>query len=100
MAEAMHDAVRQDVDLCCRIGGDEFAVVAFALPDEAEAMAARIFEAMDGRISIGLARLEPEDSDETLLQRADRALYASKNAGRGRITNAERDPTEAGAARD
>lgn len=100
MAAAMHDAVRGDVDLCCRIGGDEFAIVAFADPDQAERMAERAIEAMDGKISAGLASLLREDTDATLFRRADRALYASKNAGRGRLTRAEdRQPEETDAAR-
>lgn len=34
--------------------------------------------------SAGLACVEPEDTLETALRRADRALYAAKDAGRDR----------------
>lgn len=89
MALAMTDAVREDVDLCCRVGGDEFSIIAFADTATTEGMATRVLEAMDGQISIGLASLHPDESGDSLVKRADSALYASKNAGRGRITNAE-----------
>ncbi|KQN37494.1 hypothetical protein ASG37_10650 [Sphingomonas sp. Leaf407] len=83
--EAAHDFV-------CRLGGDEFLVVATA--DDAEAVAERLRERA-GRpvadlppwsVSVGLARIEP--GDVTLadaMQRADRAMYRAKDAGRGRI---------------
>jgi diguanylate cyclase (GGDEF)-like protein len=89
MAVAMADAVREDVDLCCRVGGDEFSIIAFADQATAEGIAERVLEAMAGQLSVGVATLRPEDTPDDLVKRADRALYASKNSGRGRITNAE-----------
>lgn len=89
MALAMADAVREDVDLCCRVGGDEFSIIAFADAATAEGIASRVLDAMAGQLSIGLACLHPDESGDSVVKRADRALYASKNAGRGRVTNAE-----------
>ncbi|MGN6581980.1 MAG: diguanylate cyclase domain-containing protein [Bordetella sp.] len=86
-------------DLAVRLGGDEFVVVQRAVRDarlEAARLAERILEALlrpfliDGLAlnigtSIGIA-LAPEDGDNAhdLLRHADAALYAAKNAGRGR----------------
>jgi diguanylate cyclase (GGDEF)-like protein len=99
MALAMADAVREDVDLCCRVGGDEFSVIAFADIHTAEGMARRVLEAMEGQLSIGVAQLHGDETGDDVVKRADRALYAAKNAGRGRITNAEHTgDSRAGAA--
>jgi diguanylate cyclase (GGDEF)-like protein len=85
-------------DVCCRYGGDEFIVL---LPDanasEAENVAERIRKELEASIfnlgmhhlkmtlSVGIASLQPEDNLESLLERADKALYEAKNAGRNRI---------------
>lgn len=83
-------------DLAGRLGGEEFAML---LPEaglaEAQAVAERLRQGAqalqvseEGRpvpikVSIGIACLEPGDTGpDTLLARADRALYAAKNAGR------------------
>lgn len=84
-----------------RIGGEEFLAVmpgcglpqACALVDAARATLARqvLRRAADGaslgRISFsaGVACARPEDTDETLIDRADAALYAAKRAGRDRV---------------
>ncbi len=36
-------------------------------------------------VSIGVARARPEDRPESLVARADAALYAAKRAGRDRV---------------
>ena len=92
MALAMADAVREDVDICCRVGGDEFSIIAFTDGAGAEAIAGRVLEGMAGQLSIGVATLHPDDDGDSLVKRADRALYASKEGGRGRVTNAENQP--------
>lgn len=83
-------------DLLARYGGEEFLVLmpatevdaAHALADRLrDAMAAEIFTAPDGTrfqvtCSVGLAQWYPGDDADRLIDRADRALYAAKQAGR------------------
>jgi diguanylate cyclase (GGDEF)-like protein len=86
-----------------RYGGDELVVV---LPDtelhEALGVAENLRSAvncrplsMDGvvleaSLSIGVAQLQPGETAEQLLERADAALYASKAAGRDRVSGSTR----------
>ncbi len=89
-------------DLVARLGGEEFFV---AMPDTDAAAAAQIAEriraaveqplfridrgarALQVTVSIGVSLADPGISDvDTLLKRADEALYASKHAGRNRVT--------------
>jgi two-component system cell cycle response regulator len=100
LAERIRKNIR-NVDLPCRIGGEEFVV---ALPDTDSAVAMRIAErlrqAVGGRpfyvtanggpltltISVGISSLEKgSDTLETILQRADDALYRAKREGRNRV---------------
>ncbi len=89
--------VLRDGDLMARLGGDEFGVVLPDLPDDSTAVriAERLMEeleqplaveglALDVSGSVGIA-IYPEHSDdvETLLRRADVAMYAAKEAGGG-----------------
>jgi diguanylate cyclase (GGDEF)-like protein len=83
-----------------RYGGEEFLLV---LPDTAADDAVGMLDrlraivseldwsafssGMRVTISAGLATLRPDEASDTLLARADRALYASKAHGRNRITS-------------
>ena len=91
VADRLRSVVRED-DLVARLGGDEFALLCADLEGraEAEALAARIIAGMedsflvDGvRLDIGCSlgfALSPDHGDhaQTLLQRADVALYSAK----------------------
>lgn len=91
-------AAVRDKDLAARYGGEEFAVVlAGADCTRARQVGERILLTFRSfpwplravTISIGGARAAPSDTPETLIQRADAALYASKQAGRDRLTLAD-----------
>ncbi len=80
-----------------RIGGEEFLILCpDASDDQARSVANRLLEATRAHrvsdidstivlsVSIGIAQSTTEDSRETLLARADAALYHAKHAGRNR----------------
>lgn len=83
-----------------RLGGEEFCVLLTETPaSEAAVVAERLRAAVssgaltDGArvtVSIGLASVEPGDEIwADTLERADRALYAAKHAGRNRVVQAD-----------
>lgn len=102
VAATLSHSLRGDGDLAARYGGEEFAML---LPDcrsdEAAALAERLLEAVRAlhiahrasdvvpyiTLSIGVASVipGPDLSPETLVKRADEALYAAKEAGRNRV---------------
>jgi diguanylate cyclase (GGDEF)-like protein len=91
----------RSVDRFGRYGGEEFLLV---LPDLATDGAVRALDrlraiiaeldwsalspGMKVTISAGIATLKPDETPDTFLARADRALYAAKARGRNRITSA------------
>ncbi|MBL8826464.1 MAG: GGDEF domain-containing protein [Planctomycetaceae bacterium] len=94
VARVLYDCV-PETNLVCRYGGEEFALI---LPGETLTNSQRIAEqlrlavenasfAVDGRavqltVSSGLTPALANDTTESLLRRADEALYAAKAAGR------------------
>ncbi|MGA7810142.1 GGDEF domain-containing protein, partial [Bradyrhizobium sp.] len=91
----------RNVDRFGRYGGEEFLLV---LPDTVESSAAQMLDrlrtiiaeldwsafspGMQVTISAGIATLRADEHSDSLLARADCALYASKARGRNRITSA------------
>jgi diguanylate cyclase (GGDEF)-like protein/PAS domain S-box-containing protein len=82
------DALREE-DLIARYGGDEFAVL---FPDSSVDEARLVLERLRAAtaalrsFSVGLANWDGVESAETLMARADAALYNSKRVGPGRVT--------------
>jgi two-component system, cell cycle response regulator len=85
--------------LFCRVGGEEFAVIApnterkgaLAASERIRAAIERASFDYEGRhipvtVSLGVAEVAPMDSPDELYQRADEKLYASKTVGRNRVT--------------
>lgn len=100
VAQRITSAVRTS-DRTARLGGDEFVVLISPLPDPAiaEATAARILQALSQPVhvggrqialaaSIGVAVVDSPlgSSHDALIERADRAMYQSKQQGGSRAT--------------
>ena len=93
-ADRLREAVRS-VDVACRIGGDEFAVI---LPEssaeDADQLYRRVQSSMRGtsmgadeerlRLSAGIAEIQHGDTAAGLFERADAALYRAKDLGKDR----------------
>jgi diguanylate cyclase (GGDEF)-like protein len=95
VAQRLREAVRDD-DVVARLGGDEFGLLLRGLRmREATEVLDRIAESLTRPVhalgydllvkaSIGLAEVWPEASPQELLRRADLAMYAAKERGKGR----------------
>ncbi|MEE4239212.1 MAG: PleD family two-component system response regulator [Anderseniella sp.] len=100
LASRLKSQVRA-IDLCCRMGGEEFVVilpetdlqVGFTVAERLRrTIASKPFNAgakygpLSITVSIGVAAYESvTDTPETLLKRADEALYHAKRSGRNRV---------------
>ncbi|MFN2382297.1 MAG: diguanylate cyclase [Guyparkeria sp.] len=100
LVETVSSQIRE-TDTLCRWGGDEFLIL---LPDadteDARCSAERIREAVGRRnrlpeggealtISQGVAQYRPDESLDSLVNRADQALYEAKRLGRDRVNMAD-----------
>jgi diguanylate cyclase len=103
-------SVKQNVkgqDIAARYGGEEFAILlpntllhsAITVADHIRraVMAKELMKRSTGEhlgrvtISVGVASLRPDDTPQTLIERADTCLYAAKRAGRNQVIS-EADP--------
>jgi diguanylate cyclase (GGDEF)-like protein len=111
------DACVRPGDTAARLGGDEFAIVLDGLAEPAVAtqVAGRVLATLSepfdlpahpirSGASIGIASTSgPLEQADTLLRRADHAMYAAKRSGKGRVAWYDRerpasDPTAAATA--
>ena len=94
--------VREDLDILCRFGGEEFTLIARETSQEggmilAErirlAVAAMTVDGLRVTTSIGVAGIRESGASAPmqLIERADAALYDAKRAGRNRVAAAVRD---------
>jgi diguanylate cyclase (GGDEF)-like protein len=93
VAQRLRSVVR-GVDIACRVGGDEFAVV---LPESSIDEARRLFERLQlavqaqpvggatVRVSAGIAELRRDDDGTSLFSRVDQGLYRAKRSGKGTV---------------
>ena len=91
---AIIEAETRDADICCRYGGEEFAVI---LPQTTSQDAALFGERLRKTIekshknnnfitvSIGIASANEYISVQTLVKEADDALYEAKTSGKNRV---------------
>jgi diguanylate cyclase (GGDEF)-like protein len=98
VAERLRNEIRS-VDIGCRVGGDEFAVI---MPESTADDAAQLFERMHNslvgmsvpggqtvRVSAGIGELRHGETAAGLFERADSALYRAKELGKDRASIAK-----------
>ncbi len=95
VAERLRNEIRS-VDVGCRVGGDEFAVI---MPESTADDATQLFQRMHDavasmpvpgggrvRVSAGIAELRHGETAAGLFERADSALYHAKELGKDRAS--------------
>jgi diguanylate cyclase (GGDEF)-like protein len=106
--------VVRTTDLVARWGGEEFVVAFTSTPlGGAAVVAERIRHALESAsveapsgeklsvtASLGASSLQPGDSVDTVLDRADRAMYQAKQQGRNRVVSASEVESEAAVLAD
>jgi diguanylate cyclase (GGDEF)-like protein len=109
LAGVVRDVLAQG-EVCCRVGGEEFAVllpgrhlaqthaVALGLCEAVAAMSVRYGEALLPQVTISAGVADyplSAASAEALVRRADAALYHAKEEGRNRVAGHDGDPDAA-----
>jgi diguanylate cyclase (GGDEF)-like protein len=109
VAQALEETLNRPADLVARYGGEEFiALLVDTGPEGARMLAERMRVGVEGlqienpqssagphlTVSLGVATAVPRPGmrPEDLVDRADRALYAAKEAGRNRVSSADQLP--------
>ena len=109
VADQIRTALRQDVDIAGRYGGEEFLIVVPQTDLEGAADCAErlrhAIEAMEIPVegssplqvtmSFGVAQLSPGENHKDFIGRTDTALYQAKEAGRNRVVRAAPPPQTA-----
>ena len=86
----LFDELVRETDMVARYGGEEFVIV---MPHTeitgacviAERLRAEVENQLSVTVSGGVAAVQEGDSQETLIARADAALYGAKSAGRNHV---------------
>lgn len=90
----LRDCARDGNIICARLGGEEFVVVVRGVEEPfAKVIAGRVLDRgrdelapLGSSLSIGLYRARKDDGIDVALQRADFAMYYSKQSGKDRVT--------------